>query len=177
LEENLLTGYLKDEAESTRFARAFAEVMEAEIADPGFIVFLQGDLGAGKSFFARAFIQYYLPEQKVKSPTYTLVESYELPTKASNKFHKKVQHYDLYRLCSSEELEFIGVRDLLAESYCSLIEWADKGFGVLPPNPDIEIVFDYKDESRVFLVKSFSCVGLKLLVRLQEKLKSDFSDP
>lgn len=118
---------LADAAATQAFAEAFAQACrEASAFQPGLVVYLQGDLGAGKSFFCRAFIQQFLPGQKVKSPTYTLVESYETEL-------GMVRHFDLYRLCDSEELAFLGLRDLLVAPFVALVEWPSKGQGELPP--------------------------------------------
>lgn len=121
--------YLADETASSEFAQSFADVLlgvwlENQHTD-AFIVYLNGDLGAGKSFLSRAFIQSFLPTQKVKSPTYTLVESYQAP-------QFLIQHFDLYRLCDPEELEFLAIRELLAGQVIALVEWPEKGAGVMP---------------------------------------------
>lgn len=122
--------YLADETATTQFAHGFAQAMEAVWASEShhtdaFIVYLNGDLGAGKSFLSRAFIQSFLPTQKVKSPTYTLVESYQTP-------QFLIQHFDLYRLCDPEELEFLAIRELLSCRVIALVEWPEKGAGVMP---------------------------------------------
>ncbi len=179
MQDSCLTGYLKNEQASKQLAKHFAEVL-SEIKEQkteqalGMVFFLEGDLGAGKTFFARACIQAFLPKQKVKSPTYTLVESYSLPPKAIKFFHRKVQHFDLYRLCDPEELEYLGVRELLTESFCSFIEWSNNGKGVLPEKPDLNIAFDYKGNAREFKVKAFSNIGLSLLNNLYKKIGTSF---
>lgn len=117
---------LADEDATCLFAQRFARAcIDLRLIQPGLVVYLDGDLGAGKTSFCRAFIQYFLPEQRVKSPTYTLVEGYSLA-------QATVFHFDLYRLCEPEELEYIGVRDLLEPPFVALVEWPTKGEGVLP---------------------------------------------
>ncbi|PLA74903.1 tRNA (adenosine(37)-N6)-threonylcarbamoyltransferase complex ATPase subunit type 1 TsaE [Hydrogenovibrio sp. SC-1] len=116
---------LLEEADTTAVAQQFAlQLVEEPMMAQGMMVYLEGDLGAGKSFFCRALIQTLLPGQRVKSPTYTLLESYETSVAT-------LLHFDLYRLCDAEELEFLGVRDLLTPPYLALVEWPSKGEGYL----------------------------------------------
>ena len=128
--------FLADETKTQAFAQKMASVLADErLWRQGVVIYLQGDLGAGKSFLARHFIQAFAPEQKVKSPTYTLVESYLL------KFETEafsVHHFDLYRLCDPEELGFLGVRDLFVPPFIAFIEWPKKG-GSLTPEADWEL--------------------------------------
>lgn len=104
---------------------------------PGDILFLNGQLGAGKTFFCQALIRAFGFTGNVLSPTYSLVQSYKVPS-AKHQIH----HFDLYRLSDPEELEFIGIRDYINTKDICLIEWPSKGDKMLP-EPDIIIKLDY----------------------------------
>ncbi|WP_024850994.1 tRNA (adenosine(37)-N6)-threonylcarbamoyltransferase complex ATPase subunit type 1 TsaE [Hydrogenovibrio kuenenii] len=137
--------------------------------DNGLVIYLEGNLGAGKSFFTRALIQSFLPGQKVKSPTYTLVETYEGPL-------GEIHHFDLYRLCDPEELEFLGIRDLLKTHFLSLVEWPSKGEGVLQ-GADLVIHLQYaselgEGEGRSFTITPVTDTGGRLAKKLSELVKN-----
>jgi len=120
---------------------------------------LMGNLGAGKTTFARGFVRATGFEGLVKSPTYTLVEPYELP-----KYY--LYHIDLYRLSDPEELEFLGLREMLELDSVLLVEWPEKGKGVLPA-PDIEIEIKYAGEGRVVGMSPVSDKGREVLSNLE----------
>ncbi len=112
----------------------------AEVLRPPLLIGLRGDLGAGKTSLVRAIIQRRLPGTRVKSPTFTLLESYELPESV-------LHHLDLYRMESPEQLLQLGLDELLAEDAVVLVEWPERGSGVLPAI-DLDIELSHEGEAR-----------------------------
>jgi tRNA threonylcarbamoyladenosine biosynthesis protein TsaE len=110
------------------------------------LVFFEGDLGAGKTTLCRGILQAFGHHGAVKSPTYTLVESYDAGSddvendESSDDELKtaQVHHFDLYRLGDPEELEYIGIRDYLEPGNFCLVEWPNRGKGILP-TPDLKV--------------------------------------
>lgn len=98
---------------------------------PPLTVYLEGELGAGKTTFARALVRALGHPGRVKSPTYGLLEHYALPA-------HDVLHLDLYRIGDPGELAFLGIEDLLGERTLLLVEWPDRGRGALP-EPDLVV--------------------------------------
>ena len=117
----------------------FANEFACEIPRP-LVIWLEGDLGAGKTTFARGLIRALGYAGRVKSPTYGLLEHYQLES-------LQVLHMDLYRISDPAELEFLGVEDLLDEQTILLIEWPDRG-GSWLPKPDFILKFGYAAEGR-----------------------------
>ncbi|WP_281645801.1 tRNA (adenosine(37)-N6)-threonylcarbamoyltransferase complex ATPase subunit type 1 TsaE [Parendozoicomonas sp. Alg238-R29] len=145
---------LKGEDQMVDFGRRLA------CASEGWGVFyLEGDLGAGKTTLSRGILRGFGHEGAVKSPTYTLVEPYEME-------HQSVYHFDLYRLGDPEELDFLGVREYFGPHALCLVEWPVRGKGFLPP-ADILIKIAYQPESRIIKVEPISEHGQTVCRNLQ----------
>ena len=123
----------------------------------GLHIHLSGDLGTGKTTFARAFIHASGYQGVVKSPTYTLVEPYPVSGQ------RTCYHFDLYRLAEPEELEFIGARDYFNEKDVCLVEWPEKAAGFLP-REDWKCEFFYLEVGRKLTVTALTERGKELML-------------
>ncbi|MFA7555206.1 MAG: tRNA (adenosine(37)-N6)-threonylcarbamoyltransferase complex ATPase subunit type 1 TsaE [Spongiibacteraceae bacterium] len=128
------------------------------------VVFLEGDLGMGKTTLSRGVLKSFGHHGAVKSPTYTLVEPYEFST-------ARVYHFDLYRLGDPEELEYMGIRDYFeGEETLCLIEWAEKG-GMFLPVADIVVRISLIAGGREVTVVANTVVGAEIIAALEADLE------
>lgn len=157
--------FLSDEQATVAFGQTLARLCPS-----GLNIYLYGDLGAGKTTLVRGLIQSFLPNVKVKSPTYTLVEDYELTlTQAEQNPHslKHIYHFDLYRLGDPEELEYLGGRDYFAGDAVCIVEWPQRGEGWLA-EPDLEIMLSYQQDGRTIELTGHSEKGELIVNKLME---------
>ena len=136
---------------------SFGEKLSQAVIAPA-VIFMNGPLGAGKTTLARGFLHGLGYKSHVKSPTYTLVESYQLK-------NVTVFHFDLYRLHDPQELEFMGIQDYFNDQAICLIEWPEKGVGVLP-EPDLVFTIEIENDGRKIKCTAASDHGTTILHRM-----------
>lgn len=119
------------EEEMLHIGECLAKLLKAPM-----LIYLQGPLGAGKTTLVRGMLRGLGHQGSVKSPTYTIVEPYHLPS-------EMIYHFDLYRLNDPEELEALGFRDYLSSTAICLLEWPERAAAILP-KADAEIVMSYR---------------------------------
>ena len=125
----------------------------------GGVLYLRGELGAGKTTCARSLLRQLGVAGTIRSPTYTLVDTYASATLLC-------VHVDLYRVQSAMEVEELGLRDLAAPGHLLLIEWPERGGGAAPP-ADLDITLEYRDASRSAAAAGFTASGITWLDLLQ----------
>lgn len=160
----MLTLQAKDEAAQARIGACLAEVCLAEGTSAGCLIYLEGDLGAGKTTFARGFLRGMGHVGAVKSPTYTLIEPYEIGD-------RHCYHLDLYRLADPDELEYLGIRDMLQEQAVLLVEWPQQGGDALPV-PDLWVRITYQGTGRELNLEGRSRRGRELIEALGKRWAS-----
>lgn len=146
----MLKTILPDENATLALGAAIARGIE-----PGLIVFLHGDLGAGKTTLVRGVLRGLGFEGRVKSPTYALVEVYEV---SRLDFH----HFDFYRFQDPREWNEAGFRDTFDGRRVSFVEWPEKAHGLLP-TADVEITLAIQDVGRVATLKANTPMGQRCL--------------
>jgi tRNA threonylcarbamoyladenosine biosynthesis protein TsaE len=152
--------FFKTESDLLDFAAHLATIISVELGNAqektAFIIFLSGPLGAGKTTFTRGFLRGLGYHKKVKSPTYTLVEPYEVK-------NLKIFHFDLYRINDAKELDHIGIHDYFLSPGICLIEWPENGNPLLPSS-DLSCQIAFKEAGREICLYSHSERGEKILL-------------
>ncbi len=158
-----------DEEAMARLGKFIAESLYT-----GSIIYLEGDLGAGKTTLVRGILRALGHHGVVKSPTFTVVEPYSVEqasikvynnNKSRNSNRNRIYHFDLYRLIDPEELEYLGIRDYLDGAAIALIEWPEKGQGILPV-ADLSISIIHQKQGRKVGFKAHSDKGVSILSSL-----------
>ncbi|MBD3655239.1 MULTISPECIES: tRNA (adenosine(37)-N6)-threonylcarbamoyltransferase complex ATPase subunit type 1 TsaE [Marinobacter] len=144
---------LADEAATVALGGRLARAVIA--SGQGLTLFLEGNLGMGKTTLSRGFMRGLGHQGAVKSPTYTLVEPYE-------HLQPPTFHFDLYRLGDPEELEYMGIRDYFSGAAVCLIEWAERGAGILPP-ADLVVRLQRQGRGRKAMLLAGSAAGQRVL--------------
>ena len=145
---------LADETATADFAARLAPCMK-----PGMVVYLHGDLGAGKTTLVRALLHALGHAGRVKSPTYTLLEQYE-----AGGLH--LRHFDLYRFRDEEEWEATGFRDEFDGHNVCLVEWPEKAQGLIP-QADVDIFFEILPMGRNLIIRANTETGQECISALQ----------
>jgi len=149
---------LDSEAATINLGRLLAPALDA-----AGVIFLSGGLGAGKTTLCRGLLRGLGYDGAVKSPTFTLVEPYELE-------RGSVYHFDLYRLAHPDELDYLGAEDYFAAEALCLIEWPERGAGFLP-TPDLELTLTVTSEaSRQLQLRAQTLKGERAMARLAQWL-------
>lgn len=145
-----ITALLNDETATVEFGARVARA-----CPNGAVVYLHGELGAGKTTFTRGFLHALGVRGNVKSPTFTVVEPYEING-------RRASHFDLYRIADPGELELLGLREYFAPESWVLIEWPERGAGVLPP-PDLDVNLNYVGAGRSVTLRAVTGQGRRML--------------
>jgi tRNA threonylcarbamoyladenosine biosynthesis protein TsaE len=149
-----MSEFLPDDAATGALARRLAAALPESIG--GLTLLLRGELGAGKSTFARALLRALGHKGPVPSPTYTLVEPYEVSV-------GPIYHIDLYRVSSEEELRYLGWAEL--DEGFRIVEWPDRAPGVAK-DADLLLTLEYRDRGRQAELQGLSSTGRKILARM-----------
>jgi tRNA threonylcarbamoyladenosine biosynthesis protein TsaE len=148
---------LPDATATDALGRALAGALP-DTAAAGAVVYLQGELGTGKTTTVRSLLHALGVAGKVRSPTYTLIDTYVLPGITC-------VHIDLYRVQSRTEVEELAIRDLTGPGSLMLIEWPEKGAGVIP-TADLIVALDYAEDARRVAVSGGSPLGCEWQTKL-----------
>lgn len=150
--------FLEDESMTLETAYLMSQCLS-----PGLMIYLEGRLGAGKTTFCRGLMRGLGHDQAVKSPTFTVVEPYQLSG-------IDIYHCDLYRLSDPEELDYMGFEDYLHDRSICLVEWPDRGKGVLRPADVVLSIIAEKGDQRLLDIAARSAAGEGLLNEFAAKM-------
>ena len=165
--ESALELFLPDATATDRLGEALARGWSAS-GEGSAVVYLQGDLGAGKTTCVRSFLRALGVEGVIRSPTYTLVEAYPLP-------RVLCVHVDLYRLQGPLEADELGLRDYFDADCLLLVEWPDKGGGAVPP-ADLGVMLDYRGNARQCRLVATTARGARWVDALARPAAADVAD-
>ncbi len=149
---------LNDEAATQALGKSLAQIIE-----PGLSLYLRGDLGAGKTCLTRALLHAAGHQGKVRSPTYTLAEPYQLQLAGQT---VKLLHFDLYRMSSPDEFIEAGFREEFNQNTICIVEWPEKGQGILP-EPDILLELSFTGVTRAVELHALSVKGQQCLANFR----------
>lgn len=149
--------FLAADSETERLGRELARLVRQ--AESALAIYLDGDLGMGKTTLSRGLLRGLGHNGAVKSPTYTIVEPYE-------DLQPPVYHFDLYRLKDPEELEFMGIRDYFNDHNLCLVEWPERGEELLP-TADLTVHLEPQGTGRSAVLRAGSQVGADMLNELE----------
>lgn len=152
--------YLDDEQATVNLGEQLGSQCRDARRDRALVLFMQGDLGAGKTTMTRGILRAFGHQGAVKSPTYTLVEPYAFDD-------AQVYHFDLYRLGDPEELEYMGIRDYFDDGNLCIVEWPNRGAGVLP-QADLELTLSVEAPGRRVQLHAHSSAGQAVLKAMPE---------
>lgn len=155
---------LRSESETLRAGKIIAEVSKGVG-----IIYLSGSLGTGKTTLCRGILRQMRHTGSVKSPTFTLVEPYEIGD-------YRIYHFDLYRLGDPAELEYVGIDDYFSQPCLCLVEWPEKGNGYLPKS-DLLIKLEVYKRGRIMRLCAGSTLGETMSARLTEDFPIKTQDP
>lgn len=153
--------HLAGEPATVDFAARVYAALRTHLAD--WTILLSGELGAGKSTFARGFIKAAGHAGAVPSPTYTLIEPYNVPD-------GRIYHIDLYRIADENELRYLGWNEL--DDGCRLVEWPERAPGLVA-QADLELSLAYAGDGRTLVARGLSERGTALLQSLADSYSED----
>lgn len=155
--------WLSSEAHTARLAAAVGGTCPWQQAGPR-LLFLSGELGAGKTTLAAALLESLGAQETVRSPSYALIETYSLPAGLA-------VHLDCYRLGDARELEQLGLRDYFTDRTLWLVEWPERVAGALPV-PDLALRLELAGEGRSCRIEARTSIGQGWLALVRQQLPS-----